>query len=86
MPASCHWLLERGEEDFWLRSALVARRWRDGTTASTDQAGPLSVIAVVRMAVAAYEDGDAGLDALLANGAAPDELVQIAKGAIVAVE
>lgn len=44
------------------------------------------MIAVVRMAVAAYEDGDAGLDALLANGAAPAELVQIAKGAIVAVE
>ncbi len=44
------------------------------------------MIAVVRMAAAAYEDGDAGLDALLANGVAPDELVQIAKGAIVAVE
>lgn len=82
--ASFHWLLERGDEDFWLRSALVARRWRDGSAASADQAGPLSVIAIVRMAAAAYAGGVAGLDALLANGSAPDELVQLAKGAIVA--
>lgn len=81
-PAAFQWLLERGDEDFWLRSALVARRWRDGTAASTDQAGPLSIIAVVRMAAAAYQHGGAGLDVLLANGAAPVEMVELARAAI----
>jgi len=81
-PAAFQWLLERGDGDFWLRSALVARRWRDGTTASTDQAGPLSVIAVVRMAAATYSHGGAGLDVLLANGSAPVEMVELAREAV----
>lgn len=80
-PAAFQWLLERGDEDFWLRSALVARRWRDGTAASADQAGPLSVIAVVRMAAATYSHGGAGLDVLLANGSAPVEMIELARAA-----
>ena len=81
---SFRWLLMRGEDDFWLRSALVARRWRDADAASADQEGPLSVVSVVRMAVAVQEAQEEGLDSLLASGAAPVELVQVARSMLFA--
>jgi len=82
--AAFQWLLNHGEDDFWLRCALVARRWRDQDAASADLAGPLGVISVVRMAVAFYRDSQAGLDALEARGAAPVALLQVARAAVTA--
>tara|TARA_R110002072_G_scaffold241027_8_gene399701 strand:+ start:56184 stop:57182 length:999 start_codon:yes stop_codon:yes gene_type:complete len=82
--AAFGWLLDRGNEDFWLRSALIARRWRDGLVASTDSAGPLAVITIVRLAAVAYGQGGAGIDAVVASGAAPVELAGLAKQVLAA--
>jgi len=83
-PASFRWLLERGNEDFWLRSALIARRWHDGAAASSDPAGPLAVIAIVRLAVLAYDRGEAFAFDACDNVAVPAELMAIAKQALAA--
>lgn len=82
--ASFLWLLERGDEDFWLRSALIARRWRETALASADPAGPLCVVGVVRLAVAAHELGIAGVEAISEAGGAPKELARLAVAALVA--
>ena len=81
--AAFHWLLQRGDDDFWLRSALVARRWRD-VRAGEPQDGPLLVVGLVRLAVAADRDGQAGvLRALAAGGVSPD-LAQVAQDTLAA--
>ncbi|MFT4513354.1 MAG: hypothetical protein ACI89X_002901 [Planctomycetota bacterium] len=77
-PAAFRWLLERGHEDFWLRSALIARRWRDGLVARTDPAVPLAVITIVRLAVVAYDQGAVGVDAARDAGAVPEGLAELA--------
>lgn len=77
-----HWLLSRGDEDFWLRSALVARRFGQRTRATEDPAGPLAAVALVRLAAAAHESGDHGLSSLLHEGAATEELCQLARDAL----
>lgn len=82
--AAFGWLLERGNEDFWLRSALIARRWRDGLVASTDPAGPLAVITIVRLAAVAYDRGAAGVDEVEASGSVPTELAGLAKDVLAA--
>jgi hypothetical protein len=76
--------LERGNEDFWLQSALIARRWRDGLVASTDPAGPLAVITIVRLAAVAYDQGTAGVDEVEENGSVPTELAELARGVLAA--
>lgn len=79
-PAAFRWLLERGADDFWLRSALVARRWRDGTRAVQGQAGTLAIVSLVRLAVARGSGRDA--DELVAQGAASAEMLELARGAL----
>lgn len=83
-PAAFRWLLERGNEDFWLQSALIARRWRDGLVASADPAGPLAVITIVRLAAVAYDQGTAGVDEVEENGSVPTELAELARGVLAA--
>ena len=80
--AAFRWLLDRGDDDFWLRSALCARRWRDGEGASEDAAGPLAVVAIVRLAAAVHRGGRAAIDEIVAGGGAPDELGQLARSAL----
>lgn len=82
--AAFHWLLERGNEDFWLRSALIARRWRDGQQSVADPAGPLAVVGVVRLAIEAHRRGAKGMAAVADAGSAPAELAQIAIRALAA--
>jgi len=56
-PAGFVWLLERGIDEFWLRSAIVARTWREDPGASVAEiaAGGAAVAALVRMAVEAEQ-------------------------------
>ncbi|MFN3244467.1 MAG: hypothetical protein ACE37K_23375 [Planctomycetota bacterium] len=82
--AAFRWLLDCGDDDFWLRSALCARRWRDGEQAMADPAGPLAIIAIVRLAVAAHGGGAAAIDAVGERGDVPPALVAIARQAIAA--
>lgn len=80
--AAFRWLLQRGDQDFWLRCALVARRWRYGVTAATEPAGPLAVVAIVRLAAVVFESGLAGVDSIVERGAVPEELAALAKRAL----
>lgn len=78
-PAGFRWLLQRGDSDFWLRSALVARGWSTDADGGGD-VGPLIAVPLVRLAVAAYERGR--FDASLREGLAqdvPSELLDIAE-------
>ena len=84
-PAAFRWLLERGDEDFWLRSALVARRFCAGVEASAGPAGPLAVVALVRLAAVAAASADPRPFAERVREVAgvPDELVEVAREALV---
>jgi hypothetical protein len=59
--AGCRWLLERGSEDVWLRSALVARGLRPDAGSTEGAAGACAVVAVVRRAAALLAAADAGI-------------------------
>lgn len=82
--AAFRWLLDRGDDDFWLRSALCARRWRDGEQAHAAPAGPLAVVAIVRLAVAMHRGGGTAIDEAVARGGVPEELAEIARSALAA--
>jgi hypothetical protein len=86
-PAGFAWLLQRGADDFWLRSALVARWWHDDlVVAGADGLADAGTAAIVRLArvVAGQLDVGGGIDRvcarLQAGAAAPlaDELVELA--------
>lgn len=86
-PAGFRWLLERGDDDCWLRSALVARRWReagDGFDVAADLRG---AVGLVRLAVAASDASDPSacrrrLMAAADGGSVPLELLAAAQQAI----
>lgn len=93
-PAGFQWLLERGCEDFWLRSAVVARTWREdhGTTAVQAMVGGAATAALVRTAVRlerGLRAGVTGRAAAVANlrdaaaaGEIPAEFVAVADHAL----
>ncbi|HEB52503.1 MAG TPA: hypothetical protein ENI87_04515 [bacterium] len=76
------WLLERGDDDFWLRNALTARRWRDGEGAVRDDSGPLASVTLVRAAVAAQREGAAGIERLVRAGEVPPDVGELAQRAL----
>lgn len=83
------WLLEHGRDDFWLRSAIVARTWREdhGGELGEVSTGNGAAAALVRLAVeverhARGADGAAApllprLRTLAAKGTLPRELVEV---------
>ena len=87
--AAFGWLLEHGHDDFWLRSAIVARTWREdhGGELAEVSAGNGAAAALVRLAVEverhACEDRAAAapllphLRALAAKGTLPRELIEV---------
>ena len=91
-PAAFTWLLERGADDFWLRCALVARRWREqhGNLVEAGNDGQ-GVAALVRMAAELERCLRAGapgalrprLGQLAAAGAFPAELIEALPAGIV---
>lgn len=86
-PAGFRWLLERGDDDCWLRSALVARRWREGGDSLGEASDLRGAVGLVRLAVAASAAADlAGclrqLSAAAEGGAVPPELLAAAQDAI----
>jgi hypothetical protein len=97
-PAGFTWLVERGCEDFWLRSAVVARTWREchGRTAAEVAAGSRAAAALVRAAVELERGLRRGtgnrMDAVrmlrecAAAGELPDEFVAVADQAFLAME
>lgn len=88
------WLVQRGTDDFWLRSALVARWWRDDQVVGGSD-GLVSAVgaAMVRLASAAASCFAAGLDAaavgpcLRAGAGRPlaGELIDVAEAALLAL-
>ncbi|MBM4059672.1 MAG: hypothetical protein FJ265_01045 [Planctomycetes bacterium] len=89
-PAGLAFLLERGGDDFWLRSAIVARTWSEATgeTLAEVGAGAGAAPALVRLAVA-IERGS-GADAAerlaaLRGGGFPPEFVAVAEEAFAAM-
>ena len=83
-PAAFRWLLQRGDDDFWLRCALCARRWRERGRARAEQQGPLAVVALIRLAAVAFDAGLPGVQCALDDGSVPRELVDVATQAIAA--
>lgn len=86
-PAAFRWLLARGDDDFWLRCALVARHWRDARGLDELRGRGLPVaVALVRLAALAGAAGGAGQPArewrdAVARGSVPAELAAVAAGA-----
>ena len=52
--------------------------------AHADPAGPLAVVAIVRLAVAMHRGGGAAIDEVVARGGVPEELAEIARSALAA--
>lgn len=92
--AGFQWLVERGCEDFWLRSAVVARTWREdhGGTAAEVAVGSVAAAALVRAAVQLERGLRSGvsdlveivrqLQASAETGAFPGEFVAVADHAL----
>lgn len=66
--AAFEWLIDRGTDDFWLRSALVARHWRSdhGSTLAAAGSGSTGAAVVVRLAAA--------IETMLARGRSKDDI------------
>jgi len=91
------WLLERGTDDFWLRSAVVARTWRDdhGSSIREIAAGGCGAAAFVRLGselerlsrngTMSRLGVEAALGESAAGGAFPREFVEVAAGAFAAM-
>ncbi len=87
-PAGTGWLLERGLDEFWLLSAVVAGAWRRPHGSSLADLGPNDSLAAAIVRVAAIVErisGAApssaavrdGLRAAAADGTVPIELVEV---------
>ncbi|MCA8952204.1 MAG: hypothetical protein KDE27_22025 [Planctomycetes bacterium] len=87
--AALLWLLDRGADDFWLRSAVVARSWRRDHGRRLADLGPDDsfVAAIVRLAAAverltgsapAVDEVERGLRSASDNGVLPIEMVEAA--------
>lgn len=87
-PAAFRWLLARGDDDFWLRCALVARHWREPRELDELRGRGLpAAVALVRLAVLAGATDSGGRRdrqwrAAVAHGELPQELVELASGAL----
>lgn len=93
-PAGFGWLLQRGTDDFWLRSALVARWWRDDLVVGgadglvSGGAAPLVRLAAAAAACMARAADPASVGARLRAGeGAPlaPELIDVAEAALAAL-
>jgi len=93
-PAGFAWLLQRGTDDFWLRSALVSRWWRDdlvvGGADGLVSAGAAPLVRLAAAVAACLARGDDRASAcarLRAGDEAPlaDELVDVAEAALAAL-
>lgn len=79
--AGFRWLLSRGDSDFWLRSAMVARHWRGD---AVPEGSDLAVVGLVRLAVAMRDGGVDAIGPAVEGELVPRELGDVARLAVAA--